>query len=37
MPDTRINLAVFQRVITIANMLSDLAAGDFPDSIGGTA
>ena len=36
MPDTRINVAVFQRVIAIAELLSDFAFG-FPDSVGGLA
>ena len=34
MPDTRINVAVFQRVIAIAELLSDFASGGLPDSVG---
>ena len=37
MPDTRINVAVFQRVIAIAELLSDFAFGGCPDSVGGLA
>jgi len=37
MPDTRINVAVFQRVIAIAELLSDFAFGGFPGSVGGAA
>jgi hypothetical protein len=37
MPDTPINVAVFQRVIAIAELLSDFAFGGSPDSLGGLA
>jgi hypothetical protein len=37
MPDTRIKVVVSQRSIIVAEMLSDLVVGGFPDSVGGLA
>jgi hypothetical protein len=37
MPDIRINVAVFQRGITIGEMLSDFVADEFLGSVGAVA
>jgi hypothetical protein len=37
MPDIRINVAVFQRGITVGEMLSDFVADGLPGSVGAAA